>query len=111
MPLAIALLVLLATVPLVVALLRANELFFLRVRGGRVHVVRGRIPQGLLDDIVDVLRDERVEQGTLRGVSEDRRVQLYAEGELTDAARQRLRNVIAQWPVTRVRNANRPRAR
>ena len=109
MPLAIALLLLLVTVPLVVALLRANELFYLRIRDARVHVVRGRIPQGLLDDIGDVLRDPPVREGALRGVSEDKRVRLYPEADLTEGQKQRLRNVIAQWPVTRVRNANRPR--
>ena len=109
MPLAIALLLLFVTVPLVLALLRANELFFLRIRGARVEVVRGRIPQGLLDDIGDVLRDPHVHEGTLRGVSEDKRVRLYPEADLTEGQKQRLRNVIAQWPVTRVRNANRRR--
>jgi hypothetical protein len=111
MPLAIALVALLATAPLVIALLRANELFCLRIRSGKLVVARGRIPQGLLDDIGDVLRDARVGEGTLRGVSEEGRVRLYPEMELTDAHRQRLRNVVAQWPVTRVRNANAARRR
>jgi hypothetical protein len=109
MPLAIALLLLLAVVPLVVALLRANELFCLRLRGGRVRIARGRIPQRLLDDIADVLRSEAAAEGTLRGVSEEGRVRLYAEAELTDATRQRLRNVVGQWSVTQVRNAPRRR--
>ncbi len=98
------------TAPLVVVLLRANELFMLRVRDGAVTIGRGRIPQLLLNDVVDVLRGPPlVREGTLRGVSEGGRVELYAEAELTDAQRQRLRNVLAQWPVTRVRNANKPR--
>jgi hypothetical protein len=109
MPLLIALLLLLATAPLVVALLRANELFCLRLHGGRIRIARGRIPQRLLDDIADVLRRGAVAEGTLRGVSEDGRVRLYAEAALSDAARQRLRNVVGQWSVTQVRNA--PRAR
>ena len=110
MPLAIVLLLLLATAPLVVALLRANELFYLRIHdAGRIRIARGRIPQRLLDDITDVLKQPVVTRGTLRGVSEDGRVRLYAEAELTDAQRQRLRNVIAGWAVTQVRNAPRPR--
>jgi hypothetical protein len=108
-PLVIVLLLLVATVPLVVALLRANELFFLRIRGGRVTIPRGRLPQGLLDDITSVLRDPPIADATVRGVSEGGRVRLYAEGPLDEGQRQRLRNVIAQWPVTRVRNANRAR--
>ena len=109
MPLAIALLLLLFTAPLVVALLRANERFCLRLRGGRLRIARGRIPQRLLDDIGDVVGDPPGAEGTLRGVSEDGRVRLYAEADLSEAQRQRLRNVLGQWSVTQVRNA--PRAR
>jgi hypothetical protein len=109
MPLAVVLLLLLATVPLVVALLRANELFCLRMRGdGRLRIARGRIPRRLLGDIADVLKEPAVTRGTLRGVSEDGRVRLYVEAELTDAQRQRLRNVVATWPVATVRAAPRP---
>lgn len=109
MPLAFALLLLVGLAPLVVALLRANELFCLKLRGGRIRIARGRIPQGLLDDIGDVLRDSPVDEGTLRGVSEEGRVRLYPEADLSDAQRQRLRNVLARWTVSQVRNA--PRAR
>lgn len=109
MPLAVALLLLLVTVPLVVALMRANELFCLRIRAGRIRIARGRIPQRLLDDIGSVVADPPVDEGTLRGVSEGNRVRLYPDAQLTDAQRQRLRNVVGQWSVTQVRNAPRPR--
>jgi hypothetical protein len=109
MSLALALVLLAALSPLVVVLMRANELFYLRLRDGRLHVARGRIPQALLDDIADVLRAPPVAEGSVRGVSEDGRAVLYAEGELSEAQRQRLRNVVAQWPVVRIRNAPRPR--
>jgi hypothetical protein len=109
MPLALAFLLLLAAIPLVLSLLRANELFYLRLRNGKIRIARGRIPQRLLDDIGDVLRDPPVTEGALRGVSEDARVRLYPEADLTDGQRQRLRNVIASWSVTQVRNAPRPR--
>lgn len=106
MPLAVALLLLLATAPLVVALLRANELFYLRIQeDGRLRVARGRIPPRLLRDLADVLKDPAVTHGALRGVSEDGRVRLYAEADLTEGQRQRLRNVVGGWAVTQVRNA------
>jgi hypothetical protein len=105
MSLLIPILMLLGTIPLVVALLRANELFYLRLRSGRLTLVRGRIPQQLLNDLAEVLRDPEVAEGSLRGVVEDRRVRLYAEADLTDAQRQRLRNIVGGWPVARVRNA------
>ncbi len=108
MSLVIPLLLLLAAVPLVLALLRANELFCLRVRGKRVTVVRGRIPQRLLDDIGDVFAANPAE-ATLRVVLEDQRARVYAEGDLSDAVKQRLRNVVSLWPVAKIRNAPKPR--
>ncbi|HVY46637.1 MAG TPA: DUF3634 family protein [Minicystis sp.] len=108
MSLVVPLLLLLAVAPLVIALLRANELFVVRFDGERLRVVRGRIPQGLVNELADVLRPPGAPSGgrvvTLRGVSEDARVRLYPQGELTEAEKQRLRNVIASWPVVRVRN-------
>jgi hypothetical protein len=101
----VPLLLLLLTIPLVVAILRANELFVLRADAGRVVVVRGKIPQRLVNELADVLcRAPRPGVVTLRGVSEDGRVRLYPAGELSDAEKQQLRNVIASWPVVRVRN-------
>ncbi|HEX9296263.1 MAG TPA: DUF3634 family protein [Polyangiaceae bacterium] len=99
----------LLAMPLVLALVRANELFFLHVRRGRVSVRRGRIPQRLLDDISDVVRT--VESATLRGVIEGGRPRLYAEGELRDDERQRLRNIVGTWSTAQIRNAPRPRRR
>ena len=106
--LVIPLLLLLAAVPLVLALLRANELFCLRVHGAKVRVLRGRIPQGLLDDIVDVFARAPADTA-VRAVIEDGRARLYVEPELSEAVRQRLRNVVALWPVAKIRNAPRPR--
>jgi hypothetical protein len=104
----IPLLLLVVAIPLVVMLVRANELFCLRVSGTRVAVVRGRIPQRLLDDLADVFRAAPAEV-VLRGVSEGGQARVYADGEVSEAVRQRIRNVLAQWPVVRIRNAPRPR--
>ncbi|MEP7119708.1 MAG: DUF3634 family protein [Byssovorax sp.] len=107
MPLALSLILLVLAIPLVVALMRANELFLLRIRGGEIRVARGRIPQKLLNDLAEILRDPPMEEGSLRGVSEDRRVRIYPTGELTEAQKQRIRNVVATWPVARIRQAPR----
>jgi Protein of unknown function (DUF3634) len=93
--------------PLVLAILRANELFFLRVRSGKVGIRRGRIPQRLLDDIGEIVVG--VENATLRGVIEGGRPRLYAEGNLDAAHKQRLRNVIGTWSAAQIRQAPRPR--
>lgn len=101
----IPILLLLVAIPLVIALLRANELFVVRFRAGRARVVRGRIPQALLNDLADVLRSKPTEDVTLKGVVEDQRVRIYPEGELSDAQRQQIRNVVSGWPVAKIRNA------
>lgn len=104
-------LVLAVTLPLLVALLRANELFCLRLRRGQLRVARGRIPGQLLDDIGVVLRDPPTDHGTVRGVVEDRRLRIRASVALTDGQEQRLRNIASAWPVVRIRSAPRSRRR
>src|SRR5262249_16905449 len=103
----VALAFLLLSAPLVLAIVRANELFFLRIREGKVVVARGRIPQRLLDDIADTVR--AVNRATLRGVVEEKRPRLHAQGELTQDQKQRLRNLIGIWSVAQIRTAPRRR--
>jgi len=105
----VALAFLLLSAPLVLAIVRANELFYVRIRTGRVTIARGRIPQRLLDDIADVVRS--VDRGALRGVTEGGRPRLYAEGELAPEQKQRLRNLIGAWSTAQIRSAPRPRRR
>jgi hypothetical protein len=109
MPLFLALVALLVSTPLVLALVRANELFLVRVRDGNVRLVRGRVPARLFDDVADVVRKPTVLRAELRAVNEGGRPRLYAEGELSPEHKQRLRNVIGEWSVQQIRNA--PRAR
>ncbi|MEM1029934.1 MAG: DUF3634 family protein [Myxococcota bacterium] len=95
-----------------VALRRAGELFVVAVRGGRVVLVRGRIPSRLLDDLGDVLRG--ADDMTLRARVVDDRAKLTpagGRGRLSPATAQRLRNVISLWPVAKIRNAPRRRGR
>lgn len=109
MSLVIPLLLLLAAVPLVVALARANELFYVRVEGRDVRVLRGRLPQRLLDDITDVLRAAPVGRGAVRVVVEDRRPSVYVEGDISPEQRQRLKNTVSMWPIAKIRAAPRRR--
>ena len=109
MTLLVALAFVLLSTPLILAVVRANELFFLKIRDGGVSVQRGRIPQRLLDDVGDVVRS--VPRGWLRGVVEDGRPCLYAEGELSADQKQRLRNLIGTWSKEQIRRAPRPRRR
>ena len=52
--------------PLALAMMRANELFLLRVSEGKVTVRRGKLPQRLLDDIDDVMQTVPSGNGALR---------------------------------------------
>lgn len=111
LPLALALVALAASAPLVLAIVRANELFLVRVRDGGLRLVRGRVPARLFDDLADVVRKPAVGQADLRAVNEGGRPRLYAEGELSSEHKQRLRNVIGTWTVQQIRTApRRPRA-
>ncbi len=104
--LAVPLLLALLTIPLVVALLRANELFALRWRAGKLRVMRGRIPPALLGDLRDVLRDGAAPAADLRGVVEDGRPAIRVRAQnLPSHINQRLRNTISLWPVAKIRNA------
>lgn len=105
-------LLLLLAVPLVVAMMRANELFLLRVEGAELRRVRGRIPQRLLDDCADILGRAGVLELELRAIIEDGRPKLYANGdeELARPVRQQLRNALGQWKVAALRQAPKLRA-
>lgn len=97
----IALLVLM--IPLVVALVRANEVFFLRLSAGRLERVRGDCPAALLGEFQDIARQAPMQSATLRGVIESKRVALYAEGDWSPEQKQRLKNVIGMWSPNKFR--------
>jgi hypothetical protein len=102
----IPLLLLLLCIPLVVGVMRINELFVLRVREGKLHFVRGRIPQGLLSDLEDVVATTGVSQADVRAVVEGGSAAIYVHGaQVPRAFRQRLRNTISLWPLAKIRNA------
>lgn len=93
---------------LAVGLARQTELFVLAVHRGRVRVVRGRLPQKLLDDIGDVVEKSSA-SGTIKVVVRDGAPRVTVGGELSPQIAQRLRNTISLWPVARIKTAPRPR--
>lgn len=98
---------------------RANEMFRLSVRDGRVLVVRGRIPVGLLSDIRDVVGKPSVSMGgdprypparpvahaTIRAVKESNAARLIVSGAVDAGRAQRLRNVFGLYPIASLRAA------
>jgi len=100
----LGLLVLLA-IPFALALRRSNELFVARVRAGELHVVRGRLPQGLFDDLEDVFARAKGD-ASLRVVVENRRPRVEIRG-VDDGTAQRVRNVIGRFPLAEIRAGRR----
>ena len=72
---------------------RTNELFRLSVRNGRVLLVRGRIPPGLLNDFRIVLAASPVARATIRAYRDRAGARLSVSGEIDAGQEQRLRNV------------------
>jgi hypothetical protein len=98
-------LLLLLAIPFGYALRRSNELFVARVRAGKLEVVRGRLPQGLFDDLEDVFARTKAD-AALRVVVEDRRPHLKIKGA-DEGTAQRARNVIGRFPLAEIRAGRR----
>jgi len=99
----------LALLPLFVAIRRATELFVVKVRDGKAHFFRGRIPQGLLDEIDDVVRSPKVVQAELRVVRRSGKPELNARGSLSLDQLQRIRNILGRYGVQRIAAGGRRR--
>jgi hypothetical protein len=85
---------------------RSCELFCVSVREGRVLVVRGRIPQGLLNDFHDVVAaDPSVGRGAIRAVKEENGARLSLSG-IDEWREQRLRNLFHLYPMSQLRAAS-----
>ena len=84
---------------------RSRELFLLSVRGGRVLVVRGRVPGGFLHEARLTVARPPVARATIRAVRGDHGAQLRFSGALEEGRRQRLRNIFALYPASQLRAA------
>lgn len=100
----------LLAVPLIVLLRRANELCVLDVIDGKVHLVRGRAPQRLLNHFADVLTRPVIKKARLRVVVDNGRPALRAE-QIPPQQLQRLRNVLGMFTREQLRNAPSPKGR
>lgn len=105
----LTLVLLVLALPFAVAVSRANELFFVSVRDGRVLPIRGRISAALLREFEDVTERAAVSRASLRAVFSQGRVRLLVSG-VDDTVAQRLRNVIGTVPEHRLRAAPARRA-
>ncbi len=110
MQLATILVVAVAVVLVLVVLGRANEIFCISVRDGKLLVVRGAVPPALLHGFADVVRRERVDRATIRALKGDGHARLVASG-VSEGTAQRLRNVFGTHPIQKLRAASMPRVR
>ena len=110
-PVLVVVLVTVASVAVGRALARANELFALTARQGRVMLLRGRLPRALESELTAVLRDGRA-TGLLRAVRQGGQTRLVGEG-LEGTVEQKLRNVFfaSRYASMRWLAARDPRAR
>jgi hypothetical protein len=84
---------------------RANELCVVRVRDGKLRVLRGKAPHALLSDFDDILGRGHVRKGTLRIVSEAGVPRLMTPLGLRDDVLQQLRNALGRFQVLHFRTA------
>jgi hypothetical protein len=86
-------------------LTRTRELFCISVRGGKVLIVRGRVPGGLLSEIAEVMRRPAVKRATVKAMRGEHGAFLSFSGTLDEGRQQRLRNIFALYPASQLRCA------
>ena len=84
---------------------RVGELFCVSVRQGKVLVVRGRVPAGLLQEIASMVNRPVVRRATIRGLKTEHGGRVVFSGDIDDARRQRIRNVFGLYPAAKLRQA------
>jgi hypothetical protein len=84
---------------------RTRSLFTLSVRDGRVLVVRGRIPRGLLGDLRDVVAHAQLPSGSITAYAAEDGARLTCSRDVDEGTAQRLRNTFRLCPMSALRKA------
>jgi len=92
------------------ALRRANELFALSARAGKLELLRGRLSPALFAEFSEIAQRERLDNTEIRVLSESGVPRLVLHGGPHPASEQAFRNVLGRYPVAQIR-AGRLRAR
>lgn len=79
----------------------------LKIRAGKVRVVRGRLAPRVLSDIADVVARPAIKRATLRIERERGHARLDLRGSVPSDQQQRLRNVIGSVPLAALASARR----
>ena len=92
------------------ALRRANELFALTARSGKLELLRGRLSPALFSEFAEIAERERLDATEIRVLSESGMPRLLLRGAPHPTVEQAFRNVLGRYPVSQIR-AGRLRAR
>ena len=90
---------------------RANELFCVSVRKGKLLLIRGRAPGTLLDGFRDVAERGAIQRATLRAYRAQGGARLSVSGVADPGQRQQFRNIFHLYPMSQLRAAPRSRNR
>ena len=85
---------------------RATELFYVSVRDGRLLVVRGRVPVGLLQAFAEAVKEPVVRRGAIKAWRSDGGGQLACTGDIDEGREQRMRNAFMLYPASKLRQAS-----
>jgi len=88
-----SLLVFLLLLAIAVALLWPRSVFVVVITGGRVRLARGKFPRGFLDECETLVAECGFREGRVSGKRSHGRVELRFSGGISEADRQRFRNV------------------
>lgn len=87
----------LALIALVIwAATKHNQIFRVAIRGGKVTVLRGKVPPAFLGDLREVAR--HVEEGTVTAVKQDGAARIVVSSSIDERTAQRIRNAFAASP-------------
>jgi Protein of unknown function (DUF3634) len=93
--------------PIAYGLRRANELFVLGERNGKLSVLRGRLPPALFADLTDIAERWPLGASELHVVSESGTPRLFVKGPEQPALAQAARNVLGRFNVAQIRAGKR----
>jgi hypothetical protein len=96
--------------PIAFGLRRANELFALSARSGKLTVIRGRVPPALFLELAEIAERTQLDAAQICVVSESgvpRLVVKVASGAASPALEQAARNVLGRFSVAQIRAGRR----
>jgi len=97
----------LAILAIFYGLRRANELFALSARAGKLKLTRGRLPPPLFSELAEIVARARLDAVDIRAVSEAGKPRLLFTGTRHGAAEQAARNVLGRYDVSQIRAGSR----